>query len=190
VERPRALPGPDRYPLNEEGWQQARFLAETLRSEPIDAVYASDLARAADTAEEIARPHRLDVRRDARLREIDQGRWEGLTVPEIHRRDAALHARWEAAPLSVRLPGGESIADVQERALAALREILERHAGGLICLVTHKVVMTIMRCHLTGEPLEPALRRLPANASFERIDLAATSGANCFGSSLAARARA
>jgi broad specificity phosphatase PhoE len=158
-------------PLNAEGRRQARFLAEALRAEPIGAIYASDLARAVDTATEIARFHGLPVQRDARLREIDQGRWEGLTVAEIRERDAELHRRWESEPLAVTLPGGESVEDVQRRSLAALREILARHRGSLICLVTHKVVLTVIRCALTGAPLEQALRRLPANASFERIDV-------------------
>lgn len=157
-------------PLNAEGWRQARFLAEALRSEQISAIYTSDLSRAADTAVEIAYFHELPVHRDPRLREINQGRWEGLTVAEIRARDAELHRRWEAEPQSVTLPGGESVADVKKRALAALDEMLARHTG-LICLVTHKVVLTVIRCALTSAPLDQALRRLPANASVERIEV-------------------
>ncbi len=156
-------------PLNEEGWEQARQVAMTLQAERIDAVYTSDLRRASDTAQEIARVRGLVACEDPRLREIDQGRWEGLTVEQIRERDADLHARWVAEPLAVTLPEGESIADVRERALAAVGDIIERHAGGSICLVTHKVVMTIVRCELTGEPLEPALRHLPENVSYERV---------------------
>jgi broad specificity phosphatase PhoE len=156
-------------PLNLVGWQQARFLAQTLRGEPISAVYSSDLARAADTAAEIARFHGLAVNRDPRLREIDQGRWEGLTMAEIRQQDTELHSRWELEPLAVRPPGGESVEDVRRRALAALRDLVRRHRGGLVCLVAHKVVLTIIRCELTGDPLERALRRLPDNASSERV---------------------
>jgi phosphoserine phosphatase len=158
-------------PLNLEGREQARFLGQTLRGESIDAVYASDLSRAVDTAAEIARYHGLPVRRDPRLREINQGEWEGLTVNRIHDGWADLHRRWESAPLSVTLPGGESVADVRARALASLDELLTTYPRGLLCLVTHKVVMTVIRCAVTGDPLEQALRRLPANASFERIDV-------------------
>jgi probable phosphoglycerate mutase len=160
-------------PLNAEGWEQARFLGQTLRGESIDAVYASDLSRAVDTAAEIARYHGLPVRRDARLREINQGEWEGLTVNEIHEGWRELHRRWESAPLSVTLPGGESVADVQRRSLQALAELLREHPHGLLCVVSHKVVMTVIRCAVTGDSLEQALRRLPANASFERIDVPA-----------------
>jgi probable phosphoglycerate mutase len=157
--------------LNEVGRRQAKFLAETLRSEPIAAVFASDLARAVETARDIATVHGLRVSRDRRLREIDQGRWEGLTVPEIRERDASLHTRWEAEPLSVRLPDGESVDDVRKRSLAALYDIVRTFPDQLVCLVSHKVVMTILRCELTGESLEPALRRFPGNASFERVEV-------------------
>ena len=163
--------GQSDVPLNEQGLQQARFLAETLRGEPIAAVYASDLARAADTAAAIAAVQGLPVIRDRRLREIDQGRWEGLTVSEIRERDPELHSRWELEPLSVRLPEGESLADVRARALEALADIVRAYPRELVCLVSHKVVMTILRCELTGEPLEPALRRFPGNASFERVEV-------------------
>jgi broad specificity phosphatase PhoE len=165
--------------LNSLGRQQAEFLAQTLRAEPLAAVWSSDLARAAETAAAIARQHGLEVRQDPRLREIDQGRWEGLTVAQIRARDARLHDRWESAPLSVTLPDGESIAEVRRRALAALCEALRLHGGGLICLVTHKVVQTIIRCELTGEPLEAALRRLPPNGSFERVEVPTSFARGC-----------
>jgi broad specificity phosphatase PhoE len=158
-------------PLNDLGRKQAEFLAQTLRAESLSAVWSSDLARASETAVAIARLQGLQVRQDARLREIDQGRWEGLTVPQIRERDAVLHDLWESSPLEVTLPGGESIDQVRRRTLAAVCDAIRERPDGLICFVTHKVVQTIVRCELTGEPLERALRRLPANASFERVDV-------------------
>jgi broad specificity phosphatase PhoE len=159
-------------PLNAMGWDQARRLAALLAMEPLVAVFASDLSRAADTAREIARFHDLEVQADARLREINQGSWEGLTIEEIRRQDPDLLNWWERHPLQVTLPGGESIGDVQARALPLVDEIARSYPEGLVCVVSHKVVITVIRCALTGDPLEAALRHLPANASFERIELA------------------
>jgi broad specificity phosphatase PhoE len=156
-------------PLNAEGREQARLLALELRDLPISAVYSSDLARSVDTAAAIACQHGLPVVQDDRLREIHQGRWEGQTVAEIRRADAALLDLWQAAPREVTLPGGESLADVRERAIAVVREIVARYPDDLVCVVSHKVVQTIIRCELTGEELDAALRLLPANASFERV---------------------
>ncbi len=70
-------------PLNGRGREQARQLAASLRDEPIAAVYSSTLARAYETGVEIARLHGLEVKRDPRLDEINQGLWEGLRREEI-----------------------------------------------------------------------------------------------------------
>src|SRR5437667_11321226 len=70
-------------PLNEAGREQARALAEQLRTMPFDAVYSSDLRRAHETAEIVGRPHHVPIRVDRDLREIDIGSWSGLTRAEI-----------------------------------------------------------------------------------------------------------
>ena len=73
-------------PLNDTGRAQARRLAEELRETAFDAVYASDLRRAFETAEILAAPHAVPVVADAGLREIDIGSWSGLTRAEIDAR--------------------------------------------------------------------------------------------------------
>ena len=110
-------------PLNDRGRAQARRVAEALRDQRLDALYASDLRRAAETAETIGRTTGLVVRYDPRLREIHQGEWQGLLVTEIERRYPDSFRRWQEAPLTVTLPGGESIAQMQERVLVAVEDI-------------------------------------------------------------------
>src|SRR5881275_129291 len=73
-------------PLNETGRDQARQLAELLRSTPFDAVYSSDLQRAHETALIVAEPHTVPVLVDRGLREIDIGSWSGLTRSQIDER--------------------------------------------------------------------------------------------------------
>jgi alpha-ribazole phosphatase len=102
-------------PLSEEGRAQARLLAARLRAERFDAIYASDLARAFETASIVAEPHGLAVRTDVRLREFDFGEWEGLTWDEIvaerpHLQDRSLTAASLYAP-----DGGETFAMVCDR---------------------------------------------------------------------------
>ena len=163
--------GQSDVPLNEHGLRQARFLAEQLRSEPLSAVYSSDLRRSYDTARAIARRHRLSVHADPRFREINQGRWDGLLHREILTMDGPLAQAWTEHPLSVRPPGGESLRAVHERVVAATAEALAQYAGGVVCVVTHKVTMVVLRSAITGEDLERRLRTLPANAAFEKLDL-------------------
>jgi broad specificity phosphatase PhoE len=116
-------------PLSDEGRSQARRLAARLRGERLDAIYASDLIRAVETASIVAEPHGLEVRRDPRLREFDFGDWEGLTWDEIvatrpHLRERTLTAASLYAP-----DGGETFAAVCERLRAFFDELRAAPVG-------------------------------------------------------------
>lgn len=156
-------------PLTPEGRAQAVALAEVLRAEPLAAVYTSPLRRAYDTALLIAAPHGLRPLVDERLVEIHQGEWEGLRPPEIERRWPELYRRWLSAPETVRLPGGETLAEVERRVLAAVADLAARWAGGTVCVVAHKVSLAVIRAAAHGSPLRAALAYMPANASVETV---------------------
>ena len=155
--------------LNERGRRQARELADALHDQPVAAVYSSTLARAYDTALEIARAHDLRVYRDARLDEIDQGAWEGRRRDEIVVSHPDELERWREYPIDLRLPGGETLEEVRQRVRAALDDIILLHEGRTICIVAHSVSMAVIKHELQGLELPDALRTLPANASWERI---------------------
>ena len=156
-------------PLNARGREQARALARALRDEPIAAVYSSTLDRAYETAREIARLHGVEVVRDARLDEINQGLWEGLRRDEIVLTHREIHERWLESPLDLRLPEGETLEEVRARVRQALDDILLLHAGQTVCIVAHSVSMAVIKHELQGMSLPDALRTLPPNASWERI---------------------
>src|SRR5262245_53758645 len=125
----RRYQGQSDSPLTERGFQQARELAESLKNEPIAAVYSSDLGRAFETARLVAAPHGLDVMQDPRLREVDVGDWTGLSAAEVAATDFERLQAWQSRPATVRLPCGETVADVQARALAFFAERMPEHAG-------------------------------------------------------------
>jgi len=134
--------------LNDIGRAQAGKVARRLRSEKVDAVYASDLSRAYQTAEVIAREHGLPVEKVPGLREIHFGDWEGLSREELTEQFGEAYARWQAEPLTTRAPGGESFEDVQVRALAALEAIVARHADGeTLVIVAHGGAICSILCH-------------------------------------------
>ena len=108
-------------PLNDLGRTQAGVLAESLDGEALDAVYSSDLSRAHETAEIVASRLGLPVERDAGLREIAVGSWQGLTRAE---RDGL---EWD----------GESYEEHRQRVLEALHRIAERHPEGRVLVVAH-----------------------------------------------------
>ena len=121
-------------PMSTLGYEQAEVAAERLEDEEIAAVYASDLQRASETAKAIARRHGLEVQLDERLREIDQGEWTGLTPDEICRRWPEL---WGMARHYNARPGGESPAQVRDRALRALHGITAGHPAGAVVVCSH-----------------------------------------------------
>lgn len=155
--------------MNDRGRAQAQQVAEALREQPLDALYASDLRRAAETAEAIGQATGLTVRYDPRLREIHQGEWQGLLVTEIERRYPDLFRRWQETPLTVTLPGGESIAQMQERVLAAVEDIAQQHSDQQVAIVAHKLPISFIKCHYQGIPLERIWDLIPPNAEWEVV---------------------
>lgn len=130
--------------LSARGLAQARAVAEALRGEPAGAwrrIVASDLARAQQTAEQVALALGLAVDTDRRLRELDVGAWSGLTREEIRERDPETLRIFESGDPLVRPGGGESRQALRERALDFARELAARRAGEAVIVVTHRGVV-------------------------------------------------
>ena len=127
--------------LSEEGREQARRLAERLAGERVAEVYASPLGRAAETAAIVAHRHGLAPVPQDGLREIDHGRWEGLRRAEVEQRFPEEYAAWEADPFTFAPQGGESGLSVM--ALPVLREIVLRHGGERMLVVSHKATIRL-----------------------------------------------
>jgi broad specificity phosphatase PhoE len=135
--------------LNETGVQQAERLAEHLSELKIEAVYSSPLKRALDTAEAIARRHKLKVETSPGLIDCDFGQWQGLQLQEVKNRYKELYRQWAESPHLVKIPGGESLDMVRERAMRVVNEIVARHRERVV-LVSHRVVNKVLICALLG----------------------------------------
>ena len=130
--------------LNDHGRWQAARLAQALAQEPIAAFYASDLARARETADAVARRHGGAVQTDPRLRERCFGRFEGHTWAELE----ALHPQeataWRQRVPDFAPPAGESLLQLQNRVVPAVSELASRHPGEQILIVAHGGVLDIL----------------------------------------------
>lgn len=135
--------------LNPTGLKQAELLARYLSPDKLEAIYSSPLKRALKTAEVIARPHGLGVTIAPGLIDFNYGKWQGLSHQEVKEKHRELYARWTRHPEQVRMPEGESLADVRQRALGVINEIIARHQGKVI-LVSHRVVNKVLICALLG----------------------------------------
>jgi len=145
--------------LSELGRRQAAGVAERLKDEKIDAVYSSDLSRASETAQEVAKFHNLQVQTDERLRECAFGEWEGLNVREIAELYPELYENYLRDSVTYRAPSGERLESLQARVVCAINDIAERHPEDTVVAVVHGGPIRAFLCHALGTPLE-AFRKI------------------------------
>lgn len=141
--------GQEDIPLNKLGLSQARATGHRLKDWPAEAVYASPLRRAFNTAELIARAMGRTARPLPGLTNIDYGLWSGRLVEEMAREEPEAFQRWLDAPHEMVFPEGESLAAVQERAMGALDEVRHHHQE-MVILVGHQVVNRVILCTVLG----------------------------------------
>jgi len=135
--------------LNETGLRQAELLAEYLSGIKIDAVYSSPLKRALKTTEMIASYHKLEVEVTPGLIDFDYGKWQGLPHQQVKDKYKELYAEWIKNPHLVKMPAGESLSDVRERAIGVVSDVIAKHEG-IVVLVSHRVVNKVLICALLG----------------------------------------
>jgi broad specificity phosphatase PhoE len=112
--------------LNETGLEQARRLAAFLQSEPIATILCSPLQRAVSTAGIIADHHQLPIEIDERLRELKVGDLEGMSYSSLTTTFSQFLMQWWQDGGAVKLPNGESIVELQQRAWSAIENLLEK----------------------------------------------------------------
>lgn len=161
-------------PLSELGRRQAEATARALASEQVAAIYSSDLLRAVETAEPLARACGLEVRACEAFRERNVGQMEGLTFEEAAEAYPEEYGALLRRDFEHVLSGGESYRQLLERAARELDRAIERHRGETIALFTHTGTICILALHLMGALDAPELRPVwiaSANCGISRFDL-------------------
>lgn len=167
--RATRIQGHTDIPLSPLGLAQAERLAQTLADEPLAAIYASDLSRARQTAEALARVQRLPVRLDAGLRERAFGRFEGLSWEEIAQAHPEDAARWRRREPEFPVGGGESLVAFSARCLDAARRAVAAHPGACIALVAHGGVLDCLYRAAARVSLEAPRSWQLGNATINRL---------------------
>lgn len=156
--------GASDVPLNETGEMQSRRLGEAMKGERIDAIFSSGLRRAASTARAIAGHHGLRVGTRSEFREMDQGDFEGVPFSEIREKHSEKLEMWAKNPETFRIPGGESLGEVQMRALRGVENIAADWPDGNVVVVTHNLTIVSMLCRFAGEPVSVKKFRIDATS--------------------------
>lgn len=143
-------------PLNQKGEEQAKALALALERESLAAIYCSPLARAKETAHLIKAYHpSVPLYEEEGLVEMNLGEFEGIEGPRWAEKYAEFREAWRANPASVTMPGGESLQEVQARAMATLERISKAHPPDCTLLVcSHNFVILTILCHALEIPLD------------------------------------
>jgi alpha-ribazole phosphatase len=137
-------------PLNDVGLRMADAFGAAYADRTWDAIYASPLLRAQQTADALARRVGTAVVLDEGLREIAYGDWESLRHEDVQTRWPDAYAYWAADPASRGAPGGETAFQVAARAALVLERVRRANARGRVILVSHKATIRIMTCALLG----------------------------------------
>lgn len=135
--------------LSEQGFEQAEKVAERFSSLSLKGLYSSDLQRAIQTAEAIGKKHGALPIRTPLLREINFGKWEGLTYNEIRSSYGEEVRKWFDDPFQRAPIGGETLAEVCQRMELFLRDIASRENEGTVVVVSHGgLIRSILHCYL------------------------------------------
>ncbi|WP_338248175.1 histidine phosphatase family protein [Dictyobacter halimunensis] len=150
----RRMQGHANSDLTELGTQQATWLRDAVQDVDFAAIYASPSTRAYHTAEIIRGQRTQPVIPCDELKEIGLGSWEGQLVSEIKQQHPTEYfAFWHAPQEYQALNGGETFAQVSERALPKVNALIELHTGQTILLVTHAVTLKTIVSSFEDRPL-------------------------------------
>jgi probable phosphoglycerate mutase len=161
-------------PLSARGRRQAEAAAQALVSKKITAIYSSDLPRAVQTAEPLARVTGLEVRRTTAFRERGVGVLEGLTFEEAAEQHPEHYAALIRRDFEHVILGGESYRQLLDRAAETLDHAIEQHRGGCVCVFSHTGAICILILHLMGALDAPELKPVwvsTANCGITAIEI-------------------
>ena len=153
--RTHRFQGRQGLPLNEKGREQAGSLAMALKNEPLAAIYSSPLKRALETARIIGAYHpSVPAYEDKGLVEMDLGKFDGMEAKKWAREYPDFLEAWQKDPSNVRMPGGETLQEVQDRAMDAIKRITQSYPTDTTILVSsHNFVNLVILCRAKKIPL-------------------------------------
>jgi len=147
-------------PLSDDGREQARRLGERFRSSSISRWVSSDLCRASETADIVASAYGdVSIRRDTQWRELALGDLEGEMAADVRNNYPELMSQWLEEPSQIRMPGGESLVELQERVWQAFTRLDVSEKEEHVVVFSHGFAIISLLCRVLGMELD-SFRRL------------------------------
>lgn len=140
--------------LTDKGILQAEIVCEKLKKEDLNLIISSDLDRCYKTAQIINKKHGIEIIQEFRLRELNFGKWEGLSYNEICKKYSEESKCWERDYINYKLSEGESLVEMYDRVNRAYKDILKRYEKGKILIVSHSGVIRAILSHEICQSIE------------------------------------
>lgn len=153
--------------LNEQGRKQAQALGKRLAQVKLDAIYASPLERTLETAQAIAKHHKLEVQAEPELLEVDYGKWTGKEIKKLTKKKS-----WHTIqfyPSGAAFPDGETMYHMQSRFVQAVNGLVAKHPGQTIALVGHADLIKSAVAHYLGVHFDLFQRIVISTASITTV---------------------
>jgi len=151
--------------LNDAGRDQAREIGLALRGQGIETILAGPLSRAVETASIVGEVLGLKPEVDEAFNNIALGKWQGVAKDKIKEEFPEMWCLWTTEPEKLIIPGGETIAQVQERSFRGLKRVI-RERGGTFAIVTHRSVIKTLAAAMLDVPAPYFWRFYIDNAAY------------------------
>jgi glutamate-1-semialdehyde 2,1-aminomutase len=156
-------------PLSAEGRAQAEALGRNLAVDHVDAIYASDLTRAMETAAPLAARFGLPVISDPQLRELNFGAWEGRNFNDVNAENPNAMKNFYTDPEQADIPESEPFPEFQRRIAGRVREIVAQERGKRIVIVSHGASIRILLADLLSMPIRSIWHLSQLNTAVNKI---------------------
>lgn len=156
-------------PLSAEGRAQAAALGKNLVVDHVDAIYASDLTRAMETAAPLAQRFGLEVISDPLLRELNFGSWEGRNFNDVNAENPDAMKTFYNDPERVNIPDSEPFPEFQRRVARRVREIVAQERGKRIVIVSHGASIRILFADILSMPIRSIWHVSQLNTAVNKV---------------------
>ena len=156
-------------PLSKTGRVQAEALGRNLAIDHVDAIYASDLTRAIETAAPLAARFSLTVTPDPLLRELNFGAWEGRSFSDVNAENPDAMKQFYNDPERADIPNSEPFPDFQKRVAGRVREIAAEQRGKRVVIVSHGASIRILLTDILAMPIRSIWHISQLNTAVNKI---------------------
>jgi broad specificity phosphatase PhoE len=158
-------------PLNDEGRGECVALAESLRGQGMECIYAPCCEPTRQSAQLIAQKLGLKVRKLEGMQNVNHGLWQGMAIDDVRRKQPKVYRQWQEQPENVCPPEGEMISEAVARIAAAMSRLLRRHKAGVIGLVVAEPLASLVRQFFRQDELGDLWKALEQHGQWEIVEV-------------------